>query len=97
MIKKNLLWVQLKLTKFPEYRDSNARLYYAYLRDHGYNIDNSIKDFLKDMEKGVIPHMDSIGRTSRKIQEEYPNLRGEFWGKRKQKAVKIKHEILHDC
>tara|TARA_R110000868_G_scaffold248084_3_gene504469 strand:+ start:723 stop:905 length:183 start_codon:yes stop_codon:yes gene_type:complete len=60
-------------------------------------MDSTIKEFLKDIEKGVIPNIDSIGRASRKVQEEYPNLQGKYWGKRKQKSVKIKHEILHKC
>jgi len=97
MIKEKIPWVKLKLTENPKYRDSVSRLYYVFLKESGYDLNNSIKAFLQDIENKVIPPIDSIGRTSRKVQEEYPNLRGKYWEKRKQKSVKIKNEILHKC
>ena len=97
MIKEKIPWVKLKLTESPKCRDSVSRLYYIFLRDSGYDLDNPIKTFLQDIENGVIPPIDSIGRASRKVQEECPNLRGKYWKKRKQKSIKIKNEILHKC
>jgi len=96
MIKENLQWVKLKLTQNSIYRDSKERLYYAFLLDLGYDTNITVKQLLKDMESGKIPRIDSIARASRKIQEEYPHLRGENYKKRMQKSVKIKHEILQN-
>lgn len=94
MIKDKYLWVKEKLTQHPELRDSNERLYYHYLKEIGYDINVSFKEALKDMEKRVIPYLDSFGRASRKVQEEHPHLRGKSYGKRKgEKATKVKQEI----
>jgi hypothetical protein len=88
-------WVKLTLTHSPKCRDSNEMLYYKYLKYIEYDVDiKSAKEFLKDLSNRRIPYVDSIARASRKVQEEYPYLRGEYWGKRKKKSVKVKHEIL---
>ncbi len=94
MIKEKYEWVKDKLSKHPELRDSNERLYYHYLKEIGYNMNKPFKEALKDMEKRVIPYLDSFGRASRKVQEEHPHLRGDSYGKRKgEKATKVKQEI----
>ena len=89
-------WVKQKLISNSSFRDSNEKLYYQYLKEIGYDITKDVKEFLKDMEKRKIRYLDSIARTSRLIQEEYPELRGKTWNKRKKKSVDIKHEILAD-
>ena len=97
MIVKLKNWVKLKLIQYPKLRDSNEKLYYLYLKETGYDIDNkSAKEFLQDMSKRNIPYLDSIARASRLVQEKHPNLRGKNWKKRKQKSVEVKHEILAD-
>jgi hypothetical protein len=94
MIKDKYIWVKNKLTAHPALRDSNERLYYHYLLEIGYDIDKPTKEFLKDMEKRVIPYMDAFGRASRKVQEEHPHLRGTLWQKRKTvKEPEIRQEI----
>jgi hypothetical protein len=94
MIKEKYEWVKEKLTQHPELRDSNERLYYHYLKEIGYDMNKSFKDALKDMEKRIIPYLDSFGRASRKVQEEHPHLRGKSYGKRKgEKQDKIRQEI----
>jgi hypothetical protein len=93
MIKDKYEWVKDKLTKFPKLRDSNERLYYNYLLDIGYDITKPFKEILKDMENREIPYIDSFGRASRKVQENHPHLRGEFYGKRNKKEEDIKDEI----
>lgn len=93
MIKDKYEWVKDKLTKFPKLRDSNERLYYNYLLDIGYDITKPFKEILKDMENREIPYIDSFGRASRKVQENHPHLRGEFYRKRKKKEEDIKDEI----
>ncbi len=93
IIKDKYQWVKDKLTKHPELRDSNERLYYHYLLDIQYNLNKPFKDALKDMESRIIPYIDSFGRASRKVQEEHPHLRGELYNKRKKKADEVKKEI----
>jgi hypothetical protein len=95
MIIEKKEWVKRMLLTSPKLRDSNERLYYLYLKELGYNVESkTAKDLLIDMEKREIPYLDSIARASRLVQEEFPYLRGKTWGKRKKKAVKIKHEII---
>jgi len=96
MIVELKTWVKLKLISNPKLRDSNEQLYYEYLKESGYDVQNNVKQFLKDMEKREIRYIDSIARASRLIQEEHPHLQGELWGKRKKKAIDVKHEILAD-
>lgn len=94
MIQERLPWVKQKLTLHPELRDSNERLYYHYLLEIGYDTTKTIKDVLKDMEQRNIPYIDSFGRASRKIQEEYPELRGVSYTKRvTEKEQKVKQEV----
>lgn len=94
MIKDKYIWVKAKLTNYPALRDSNERLYYHFLKEIGYDIDKPTKEFLKDMEKRVIPYVDAFGRASRKVQEEHPHLRGKLWQKRKTvKEPEIRQEI----
>ena len=93
MVKEVNDWVKNKLSNYPKLRDSNERLYYNYLMDSGYDTGKSIKQFLRDMEQRRIPYLDSFGRASRKVQEDYPSMRGRLWGKRKKRATKIKQEI----
>ncbi len=47
---------------------------------------------LADRKK--IPAMESITRASRKVQEKNPELRGEGYEERKEKAEQVKQEIL---
>lgn len=93
MVKERYEWVKAKLSKYPELRDSNERLYYHFLLEIGYDITKPFKEALKDMEGRVIPFIDSIARASRKVQEEHPHLRGKTYGKRKAKSEDIKQEI----
>lgn len=90
MIKEKYLWVKDKLERNPRLRDSNEQLYYIYLIESGYDCSKSVKDFLKDMSTRRIPYIDVIGRASRKVQEEHPELRGKNYKKRK---VKIEPSV----
>jgi hypothetical protein len=96
MIKEIYHWVKDKLTSNPEFRDSNERLYYNYLLEIGYDVNKPIKEFLKDMEKKNIPYIDSIGRASRKVQEENEELRGPKYKLRVyKKEIEVREEIRH--
>lgn len=89
-------WVTEKLIKYPKLRDSNEKLYYKYLTESGYDVSKNVKEFLMDMETREIKYLDSIGRASRLVQEQNPQLRGKLWKERKKKSVDVKHEILAD-
>jgi hypothetical protein len=87
-------WVKEKLTSHPELRDSNERLYYNYLLEIGYDVNKPIKEFLRDMESKNIPYIDSIGRASRKVQEEHEELRGPKYKLRVYKQeMKVREEL----
>lgn len=94
LIKNLLEWTEVKLRANPKFRDSNELLYYNYLKESGYDVNKPVKTFLQDMEKRRIPYLDSIARSSRKIQEENPELRGLKWGKRKLKEIEVREEII---
>jgi hypothetical protein len=93
MIQERIPWVIKTLTSSRKARDSNEYLYYLFLKDSGYDVNKPIKDFLIDMENKVVPYIDSIGRASRKVQEEIPSLRGKNWLKRQKKETEIREEI----
>lgn len=82
MIKKHFDFVKETLEKYPNCRDNNEQLYYRYLSEIGYNINKPIRDFLLDMSLRKIPYIDSLSRASRKVQENYPELRGKGYKKR---------------
>ena len=92
-ILKQIDWVKKKLIDNPKLRDSNARLYYNYLLEIDYDVNKSIKEFLKDIESKRIPYIDSIARCSRKVQEEFPELEGRKRSKRKEREQEVKQEI----
>ena len=94
MISEKYDWVKDKLTKIPKLRDSNEGLYFQFLIESGYDTSKSIKEFLQDMSKRRIPYVDTFGRTSRKVQEDHPHLRGEKYHLRKgEKEPEIRQEI----
>jgi hypothetical protein len=77
----------------PRLRDSNEGLYYTFLKENGYDMNKTVKEFLKDMESRHIPYLDSIARASRRVQEDNPQLRGKLWKKRKKKSIEVKEEM----
>lgn len=93
LIKDKYDWVKEILIKYPLLRDSNERLYWLYLKEIGYDVEVSFTQALKDMHHRVIPYVDSLGRASRKVQEDHPNLRGKFYNKRKKRQQEVKEEI----
>ena len=93
MIKDKYEWVKSKLISHPALRDSNERLYYHYLKDIQFDVNMPFKEVLKAMERREIPYLDSIGRASRKVQEDHPHLRGKLYKKRKEKEEEVKEEI----
>ena len=45
-------------------------------------IDIKWVEFMKLLSDGNLPSMDSISRARRKLQQEFPDLRGKLWEKR---------------
>lgn len=95
MISERYSWVKEMLETQPDLRDSNEKLYFRYLQHLGYNIyGKNIQQFLKDMANREIPYIDVIGRASRKVQEENPELRGKYYNKRKtKKEPEVRSEV----
>ncbi len=81
----------------PELRDNDLRLiaeYYFYHvgREEIKNL--SAIDLLSMMAEGKLPHSESITRVRRKLQEEYPDLRGKTYKARKQEEEKVRQQII---
>ena len=85
------------LVNYPVLRDSDERLTAniwskTILPPH--NLDNiSAKGLLTKLSEGKLPSYESISRCRRKLQELYPDLRGDKWYKRQERAEKIRKEI----
>ena len=54
----------------------------------------SAKGLLKKLSEGKLPSYESISRCRRKLQELYPDLRGDKWYKRHKRADNIRREIV---
>lgn len=67
------------LTMNPESRDDD-RFLMALVWAQEFNDDCfQYDDFLRSFMEGKLSHPESITRSRRKLQEKYPNLRGERW------------------
>jgi hypothetical protein len=93
MITEHISWVTRQLEVDPITRDSSCKLYYAYLQHLDYDTNKSIKEFLKDMDSGKIPYIDTIGRTSRRVQADRLDLAGKKRRLRLDKELKVRDEI----
>ena len=86
------------LINHPVLRDSDERLTAniwskAILPPH--NLDNvSAKGLLTKLSEGKLPSYESISRCRRKLQELYPDLRGDKWYKRHKRADNIRRDIV---
>ena len=84
------------LVKYPVLRDSDERLMAnicdKYIGKRDLNEMNA-EDLLSSLAQGLLPSYESISRCRRKLQEKCPNLRGEVWYKRHQRAEGIRKGI----
>ena len=85
------------LINHPVLRDSDERLMAniwskAILPPHTLET-ISAKGLLEKLSEGKLPSYESISRCRRKLQELYPDLRGDKWYKRQSRAKKIRKEI----
>lgn len=85
--------VQALLEKFPEFKDDDNRLiahiWWKHLKNNDIPEDIITMDFLKLYAKGEIPQADMITRARRKVQQDFPHLRGKVWEERH----KLKEEV----
>jgi hypothetical protein len=59
-----------------EARSDDYVLYTDYLRECGYSATLSFFNITKLVQRGDLPPIESVGRVRRKLQSEYPLLRG---------------------
>lgn len=82
------------LIKHKASRDNNYLLYHYVLIE--LNVDPtkiSAFDLIKGMKEKTYPAFEGITRSSRKIQEENPELRGSQWHIRKDLEAEFKNKI----
>ncbi len=96
--------VQHLLTKFPMLRDSDKKLWLSYLRHfcgleqamnrrvpYQKHLVNNPYEVLKSIIlQDSTPTMETITRSRRKVQENFPSLKGEKSKERSQEAEKVK-------
>ena len=77
-----------------EYRDSDEALVVRYWWEELVNSQNlSCHDFFNIYKKGLVTASDTITRARRLLQEEFPELRGEKWSKRKEQELDVRKNI----
>ena len=91
------------LTLKPETRDSDFYLMYYIWKDEFDALDISeikldfdrinIVNLLSLLKDRRLSHPSGIMRARRKLQEEYPKLRGEVWKARHAEEEKVKREL----
>jgi len=82
------------LRERPDAQDDDYALFYYVLEKRGLNIKElNAYELLLRMSKKEIPSVLSISRARRKVQEEYPEVRGTKWEKRQRKAKDVRREI----
>ena len=89
--------VEKFLTEYPVLRDNDRRLIVNLWtkRMGGSEIVDHLdpNEVMRLIASPELPSSESITRCRRKIQEKYPNLRGEVWYKRHQRAENIRKGI----
>ena len=82
------------LIKHPALRDSDERLMANIWNSHIGNLEDvDGKEILSMLANHELPSYESISRCRRKLQEENPNLQGEKWEQRHQRAKTITTEM----
>ena len=89
--------IETFLKKFKALRDSDERLM-ANIWGKYIGIDKIValnaSDLLKLLSKGMLPSYESISRCRRKLQEEFPELRGKKWKTRHENIKKdVEREV----
>ena len=89
--------IQVYLISYPETRDSNEVLMSIIWQQETdkfiINANNHNINPLTLLKNNKLTSWDSATRAKRKLQEEHPELRGQFYAKRKAKATKVSKNI----
>ena len=86
--------VEKFLTKYPVLRDDDEKLMANIWSKHLGDITFiNGEDILKMLANHKLPSYESISRCRRKLQEQYPMLRGEKWRERHKRADTVKKEM----
>lgn len=82
--------VKSLLIKYPKLRDNDNKLIANVFMAEAGGLDNlksiSAYDFLKSFADGNFSNFESVRRVRQKLQEDYPELRGESYLKRKKEG-----------
>ena len=96
-MKKHKEKVKELLEEYHEYRDDDLRLISAfYFQNYGKHAtfqNMSGMEFLMNFSKGVYLSPDQITRIRRKLQEDFPHLRGTKYAQRHKSEIETREEI----
>jgi len=97
-IKKMQEIVKTALERYPQYRDDDNRLtsyvWWTNLKENGIVPEKiSSLEFLRLYADNNLPQADIITRARRKVQEDFPNLRGKLWEERHKSEKDVRKNI----
>ena len=96
--------VKSTLMKYPNTKDCDPYLLYyiweSELKDinlaYSLNIDNiPLTTFLRLWKDKKISHPSAIMRARRKVQEKYPETRGDVWKQRHSKQIEVQKQLRY--
>lgn len=87
------------LEKYPDLRDNDSKLVATlYYKNYGGREafeKKTAMEFLIDFSKGLLPLPDHITRVRRKLQEQFPELRGSKYEERHKIEFETRKEIIN--
>lgn len=84
------------LKNYPELRDSDEKLYIKALKFYHPELRGVSMSFLMfayKFEKGEYINFETVRRTRQRVQEEFPETRGELYEKRRKNADEVKEAL----
>ncbi len=91
-IKKLEPKVKALLEMYPQFRDDDNVLT-AYIWEHEQDANSNIRSFFQAYSEGRVTRQDYITRVRRKLQENYPELRGKSYEKRQEHTKKVLDDL----
>jgi len=87
--------VKLLLVEHPSTKDNDNELvcWFWYYESKNENKNFSFLDFLTQYKNNNFTNSDNITRVRRKLQEQYPSLRGKTYNKRQNICSDLKNKI----
>jgi hypothetical protein len=98
MTEQTRIMVKSALTDYPELRDSDAKLiailWTVELSESGYALSNlPTQKFMQILADGKLTSSETITRVRRRLQEQYPELRGAKYNQRQANQEKVKKDL----